>query len=249
MGLLQAFVDQEALMLYSRATSIRLLHAWRHERGLLAGARDAALASWPQTVEGLCGQGFSVLVRPFGGSAVPIDHGVLNVTLIMPEEPPLDAAFRELAEWLVAALVDYGRVDIGEVAAGYCPGRYDLALGGKKISGIAQRRLRGVVAVSAFVNLYPVEYSRTALVKSMYAAESAQTPAIDLSVVSDLVTLTNDERFYDPYYFLSRMTSVRHVTPTSFAVWQLIAQYRAEAQRRLTVQRRTREWLPHTRSR
>ncbi len=136
-SLLQAFLDQEALMLYSRNKSVRLLHAWRHPRGFLAGSRDASLSVWNDTVKRLQQQKFYVLVRPFGGLSIPIDLGVLNLTLILPEEPSLDDAFEELANWITDSLTPFGHVKIGEVLGSYCPGRYDLSLDGSKIAGIA----------------------------------------------------------------------------------------------------------------
>ena len=250
-SLLQAFLDQEALMLYSRDHQVRLFHAWRHERGFLAGSRDASLAAWDNTVLALRKDGFYVLVRPFGGLAIPVDFGVLNVTLIIPGEPSLDEAFDQLAQWLIQSLAVYGKVIIGEVAGSYCPGRYDLSLNGEKIAGLAQRRAKGVVAVSAFINLYPATYARAKLVQDLYLSEqqSGHTqlswlPHIHTSTVSDLVSICHDKQLYDPHYFLSLLHSVHPLHDDGVDSEQMILRHCDEAIHRLQIQRNLKEWVP-----
>ena len=250
-SLLQAFLDQEALMLHCRDHSRRLLHAWRHERGVLAGSRDAALVSWPRSVDGLCKSGFRVLVRPFGGLAIPVDFGVLNLTLVLPGEPALDEAFNELAHWLADALTGYGHVNIGKVENSYCPGRFDLAIGGQKISGLAQRRIKGAVAVSAFVNLFPADYSRAALVRSLYEAEGVNAthrypwlPSVHPDTVSDLFSLSQDTHFYSPHHFLTLLDSVHPLCQIGVDLEEIIAPHREEASHRLKTLRNMSEWAP-----
>ncbi len=250
-SLLQAFLDQEALMLYSRENHVRLFHAWRHERGFLAGSRDASLAVWDNMVLSLRNDGFYVLVRPFGGLAIPVDFGVLNVTLIIPGEPSLDEAFDQLAQWLIQSLAAYGKVIIGEVAGSYCPGRYDLSLHGEKIAGLAQRRAKGVVAVSAFINLYPATYARAKLVQDLYLREQqflttqhSWLPNIHTSTISDLVTICHDQQLYDPHYLLSLLHSVHPLHDDGVNTEQMILRHYEEATHRLQTQRNLKEWIP-----
>lgn len=165
-------IHQEALMLQSRESLTPGLHFWRHRKALLLGSRDLVLPGQQKALEWALAQGFAVAVRPFGGQAVLLDGGVQNVTLITTDEGhSLDATFSSLAALLVEACTPLATLDVGEVSGSYCPGRFDLSIGGRKIAGLAQRRLSGVVAVSAFVNVR-ASVSREETVACYYAVAS-----------------------------------------------------------------------------
>lgn len=177
----EAFIAQEAIALYSRDSGVPVLHGWVHERALLVGARETTLPQFEQAACMVAATGCRVVVRPFGGLAVPLDAGVLNVTLAIPGDISLDEAYRAFVVVAADALAGYGEVEVGEVAGSYCPGRFDLRLNGVKVAGVAQRRLSRVTMVSAFVNVYSETVdSRLDAVKAFYdrACENAeQTPA------------------------------------------------------------------------
>lgn len=154
---LEPLIEQEALALYARDQGMPILHAWVHNKAILLGSRDLQLPHAEEAIRALRDLGYWVMVRPFGGLAVPIDDGVLNVTLILPGEFFLEDCFLALSGLLSRALSSFGPLIVGEVAGGYCPGRYDLSVHGVKVVGIAQRRLAHVAMVSAFVNVVPVD--------------------------------------------------------------------------------------------
>lgn len=237
-------------MLFCRDHSVSVLHAWQHELGFLAGARDTQLADWTIQLRRLLQMDFHVLVRPFGGLAVPIDKGVVNLTLVLPGAPSLDAAFSALAEWIVAALALEGKVEVGEVGGSYCPGRFDLALSGQKFAGLAQRRINGVVAVSAFVNLFPASNDRALLMKDFYCSqESGQVlppwvPYIDSQTTSDLYRLTGNVRYLDPVFLLQSMGRVHALDTLVPELSQLLAPYLPEAKQRWQGRGYLREWWP-----
>src|SRR5690606_33347425 len=122
-----------------------LVHLWRHERAFVLGLRDSRLPNAPEAMDWLEREGYRVMVRNSGGAAVPLDRGVVNVTLIQRSRPgqiSLNDDFRLMAEVLGKTLRPFGiRFDAGEVAGSYCPGEFDLSIGGRKFCGIAQRRL------------------------------------------------------------------------------------------------------------
>jgi len=136
-----------------------LLHLWRHRRALVLGLRDRRLPRAGRAMETFRREGHDVIVRSSGGAAVPLDEGVLNVTLVVPLPAGGVSVRREFAAMarLVAEAVARldGRlaVSVGEVAGSYCPGDYDLSVGGRKFCGIAQRRKLGACAVQAFINV------------------------------------------------------------------------------------------------
>lgn len=132
-----------------------LVHLWRHERAMVLGTRDAKLPRAAEAVRLLERQGFQTAVRASGGAAVPLDGGVVNLSLVLPvSSHDLNPAlhFESMVELIRMAVQDQGHlVQTGEVEGAYCPGSYDLSLNGFKFCGIAQRRLSRAVAVQAFV--------------------------------------------------------------------------------------------------
>lgn len=134
-----------------------LLHMWRHGKALVLGLRDRRLPRAAEAMESFRKEGYSVMVRNSGGAAVPLDGGVLNVTMVVPAKPGavgIRQEFAAMAEWVrraVARLEPGLRIEIGEVAGAYCPGDYDLSVNGRKFCGIAQRRKLGAYAVQAFI--------------------------------------------------------------------------------------------------
>lgn len=162
----------EALALHARAVRRPFLHVWRHRRALMLGPRDGRLPHAGIAARVLAEKGVHSAVRPFGGAAVPLDQGVVCLTWIIPGEIGLSAAFEALATWIVRACPREPGVpapQMGEIQGAYCPGRFDLSIAGVKFAGLAQRRLAGVVSVSAFVNVEEPSQDREKLVQEFYA--------------------------------------------------------------------------------
>jgi octanoyl-[GcvH]:protein N-octanoyltransferase len=132
-----------------------LVHLWRHQRAMVLGARDAKLPNAAAAVRLLREQGVQTAVRHSGGAAVPLDGGVVNLSLVMPasaHDLNPDPHFESMAALIREAVGTTGkRVQTGEVEGAYCPGSYDLSIDGFKFCGIAQRRLTRAVVVQAFV--------------------------------------------------------------------------------------------------
>lgn len=131
-------------------------HIWRHPAALVLGLRDRRLPRAEQAMAALRGAGLSVAVRNSGGAAVPLDSGVVNLSLIFPyaQEGKMDfhAEFRMMAELIAEAAGEWtSGTRAGEVEGAYCPGEYDLSIGGRKFCGIAQRRQLRAYVVSAFI--------------------------------------------------------------------------------------------------
>jgi octanoyl-[GcvH]:protein N-octanoyltransferase len=149
------------------------MHIWRHERAFVLGLRDSRLPYAREAMDWLAREGFSVMVRNSGGAAVPLDPGVVNVTIIRQSERGMLGMyddFRLMASLLQESLLPLGvRFDTGEVAGSYCPGDYDLSIEGRKFCGIAQRRQLKAYAVQAFVNVEGNSAERARLVQEFYA--------------------------------------------------------------------------------
>jgi octanoyl-[GcvH]:protein N-octanoyltransferase len=165
-----------------------LVWLWRHEKAFILGLRDRLLPRAPEAVVQLEREGFQVGVRHSGGAAVPLDSGVVNISLILPKRPGetqhrahFETMYRIVAETLGA----FGlRVDRGEIAGSYCPGDYDLSVAGRKFCGIAQRRKIRALAVQAFVVAEGSGSLRAERVREFYrtaAAGAADQPAAGIA--------------------------------------------------------------------
>ena len=125
-----------------------VLRLWRTSPCLVVTPLLAHRAEFAAAAEASAGRGWPVVVRRTGGGPVPQTAGTLNVSLayaIQREQTPsIDAAFREFADAILKTLERCGvKGAVGEIEGSCCPGRYDIAIGGKKIIGIAQRRRQG----------------------------------------------------------------------------------------------------------
>ncbi|WP_209703653.1 lipoate--protein ligase family protein [Cohnella lubricantis] len=148
-------------------------HLWRHPSALILGSRDSRLPGAAAAAQQLEADGYDVVVRHSGGAAVPLDTGVLNVSLILPKTSSSLSDFREDFEKMYTlireALAGTGRrVDKGEIAGAYCPGDYDLSIDGLKFCGIAQRRQARATIVQAFIVAEGSGQARARLVRAFY---------------------------------------------------------------------------------
>ncbi|GAB2179702.1 lipoate--protein ligase family protein [Dongia sp. agr-C8] len=125
-----------------------LLRLWRTSPCLVVTPLLAQRAEFAAAAAASGQRGRPVVVRRTGGGPVPQTAGTLNVSLAIAtprdEAPSIDAAFRQFADSMLAALQSCGvTATVGEIAGSCCPGRYDIAIGRQKIIGIAQRRRQG----------------------------------------------------------------------------------------------------------
>jgi len=171
-------------------------HLWRHPRAFVLGTKDARLPGAAEAVRWLESRGYSALARNSGGAAVPLDAGVVNVSLVLPipdgTRQDYRADFARMYALIRAAAARFG-VDVrrGEVAGSYCPGDYDLSVGGLKFCGIAQRRLLRAMIIQAFVLVEGSGAERASLVRAFYdraavGAEPGAYPIVRPEVMTSL---------------------------------------------------------------
>ena len=155
-----------------------LLHIWRHQRALILGLRDRKLPFAEQAMADFRQDGWSVTVRSSGGAAVPLDDGVVNVSMVLPGRIGMAnlhedfAAMARLIRAAVQQLSASSDVRTGEIEGAYCPGEYDLSIGGVKFCGIAQRRRLGAYTVQAFVVVEGLGAVRAAAADRFYTLAS-----------------------------------------------------------------------------
>lgn len=164
-----------------------MIHLWRHEKSFIMGLRDRKLPYAKQAMTWLESLGYKTIVRHSGGAAVPLDRGVVNVSLIFPKRAS-DMDFRREFDVMVAFLrrclqpilqgdaspnsTNASPIHTGEIKGSYCPGDYDLSIDGRKFCGISQRRQTRSYIVQAFVNVEGSGMQRARLVEEFYSRAS-----------------------------------------------------------------------------
>ena len=176
-----------------------LCHLWRHPQSFIMGLRDSRLPHADKGREWITSQGYQVAIRNSGGAAVPLDLGVVNISLIMPKQGSADTHFHRDFEKMYSliqqALLHTGvHVDKGEIVGAYCPGDFDLSIHGRKFCGIAQRRQAHAYIVQAFVIVNGSGQERAQLVKGFYEraavdADSSQYPLVTEDSTASLAEL------------------------------------------------------------
>lgn len=156
-----------------------IVHIWRHPGAFVMGLRDRRLPKAEEAMDWLREQGCSVGVRNSGGAAVPLDSGVVNVSIVLPNpggRVDFHGGFRMMADLIRETLQGWtDRVRWGEIAGSYCPGEYDVSIDGRKFCGIAQRRQINGFVVSAFIVAAGSGRERAELVRRFYEWASGGT--------------------------------------------------------------------------
>ncbi len=144
-------------------------------------------------------RGYRVIVRNSGGLAVVLDSGVLNISLILPEKEgtiDINQGYDTMTALVEELLAPYDAAfEAYEITGSYCPGSYDLSIGGKKFAGISQRRMRGGVAVQIYLCVDGSGSERAALIGEFYKRGLAgletkfQYPVIKPEVMASLAEL------------------------------------------------------------
>lgn len=161
------------------ATGRAVAHLWQGTPGwvvprsyLRAPGFDAARDRW-------AARGRPLQVRSSGGGLVPQGPGIVNLSLAWctPHAMPhgIEPVYQALCGQLSAALARLGLpCEVGDVAGSFCDGRYNLALGGRKIVGTAQwwRRIGAQPVVLAHAVLV-VDTDPAALADEANAVEQA----------------------------------------------------------------------------
>lgn len=148
--------------------------SWVHHQTVILGIQDTRLPYLQDGLDVLKQSGYHVVVRNSGGLAVVLDEGVLNLSLIFPEQNKtisIDDGYEAMVLLIKKMLKPYGLIfEDREIEGSYCPGRYDLSINGRKFAGISQRRLRHGVAVQIYLCADGSGSERAGLIDQFYKA-------------------------------------------------------------------------------
>jgi octanoyl-[GcvH]:protein N-octanoyltransferase len=148
------------------------VRTWVHHNTIVLGIQDTRLPHLKDGIDYLESKGYRVIVRNSGGLAVVLDEGVLNISLILPEKEgtiDINQGYDTMTALVEQLLAPYdAKFDAYEIVGSYCPGSYDLSIGGKKFAGISQRRMRGGVAVQIYICVDRSGSERAAAIGEFY---------------------------------------------------------------------------------
>ncbi|MCR2805454.1 lipoate--protein ligase family protein [Paenibacillus soyae] len=173
-------------------------HIWRHPQAFVLGSQDLRLPNAREAMEWLESNGWPVAVRNSGGAAVPLDGGVVNLSLIFPNSVEGHSGyqfdFEAMFKLIREALSSTGRVvEKGLVEGAYCPGDYDLGIDGRKFCGIAQRRQVNATIIQAFVVAEGSGSSRAEFVRAFYDIASGGDDSLGHPIVEGQSTASLEE--------------------------------------------------------
>ena len=138
---------EEALLDHVRNGEPPTCGIWQAAQAIVVPRHWTDLPAFAEAAAGMDARGWPVLPRLSGGTPVPQMPGVLNLSFVYPVASnlwSLEAAYRHLVEPMRLATQDFGvEAAVGQVTGSLCAGRFDLAIGGRKFVGTAQRRRSG----------------------------------------------------------------------------------------------------------
>ncbi|MEK3884333.1 lipoate--protein ligase family protein [Paenibacillus sp. PL2-23] len=195
---LYAFALDELLCRRAGQGGPALCHIWRHPQAFVLGSQDVRLPYAREAMEWLASHGWPVVVRNSGGAAVPLDGGVVNLSLICPNAGEGHAGYRydfeSMFMLISGALSGTGQVvQKGLIEGAYCPGDYDLSIHGRKFCGIAQRRQVHATIIQAFVVAEGSGSSRASFVRQFYDIASGGDHSLGHPLVDTQSTASLEE--------------------------------------------------------
>ena len=156
--------------------------SWVHDKTVVLGVQDSRLPHIADGIRFLKEKGYDVIIRNSGGLAVALDPGIYNLSLVFPEDRSLsiDDGYNSMVTFIRRMFPELQfRIEDGEITESYCPGRFDLSVGGQKFAGISQRRIRGGIAVQTYLAIHGKGAARAELIRSFYR-EAVQDGTVNI---------------------------------------------------------------------
>ncbi|BDH60559.1 octanoyl-[GcvH]:protein N-octanoyltransferase [Lysinibacillus sp. PLM2] len=170
---LESFAMDDTLChIVGQGMSAPTVRTWVHENSVVLGIQDHRLPFVKEGIEWLESNDYKAIVRNSGGLAVVLDTGVLNISLVLSENEQSISinngyeAMVDLIKLLFPEVAD--QIEAYEIVGSYCPGSYDLSIGGKKFAGISQRRMRQGIAVQIYLCIEGSGSARAELIRKFY---------------------------------------------------------------------------------
>jgi octanoyl-[GcvH]:protein N-octanoyltransferase/lipoyl amidotransferase len=226
-------IDDALATSVSDQLSPPIMRLWVHPKTLVLGIPDARLPFIEAGIEQVKKLGYHIIVRNSGGLAVPLDEGVLNISLILPdvEHVSIHDGYEAMVRFIQHMFQDLtDEIKAYEIDGSYCPGDYDLSINGKKFAGISQRRVKQGASVQIYLDVEGNSFERASHIRDFYnISKKKETTKFNypnvqpevMSSLSDLlrVPLTMEEVIQRAYHALEDFTS--HIIEREFSVDEL----------------------------
>ena len=199
--LFNPFALTDVLTEFSGEQKQPIIHFWQLPKTLILGMKDSRVPYFSEALKVVHKEGYHLLLRNAGGLGVISDTGILNVSLILPKDTitalSIDDGYQAMVDWLEKTRFGKLGIEIGEVADSYCPGKYDLSINGKKIAGIAQRRVKEGVAIMMYLSVTGDQNLRGKIVRSYYQSGLKEQFGVNYPPVNpdSMTTLDNAASF------------------------------------------------------
>jgi octanoyl-[GcvH]:protein N-octanoyltransferase len=170
---LESFAADDTLChLVGAGLSPMTVRTWVHGASVVMGVQDHRLPFVQAGMDLLEARGYHPIVRNSGGLAVVLDEGVLNISIVIAESAgsiDINTGYDIMVELIKGLFPEIAsRIEAYEIVGSYCPGSYDLSVDGKKFAGIAQRRIRGGIAVQIYLSVEGSGGERAELIRDFY---------------------------------------------------------------------------------
>uniref|UniRef100_UPI000A43EB6B lipoate--protein ligase family protein n=1 Tax=Sporosarcina koreensis TaxID=334735 RepID=UPI000A43EB6B len=137
---LESFAMDDTLChLVGQKMSVPTVRTWVHDETVVLGIQDHRLPHIEEALPLIQEAGYKTIVRNSGGLAVVLDEGVLNISIVLSEQegsidiPEGYEAMVEFVRMLFPEVAEH--IEAYEIVGSYCPGTYDLSIGGRKFAG------------------------------------------------------------------------------------------------------------------
>lgn len=166
-----AIDDALAISIGEDASPITI-RLWIHDNTVVLGTPDSRTPFIEDGLDFLKSKKQNVVIRNSGGLAVALDKGVLNLSLIIPNnnEVSIRTGYDIMTSFIKNLLKDYtSDIKAYEIVGSYCPGDYDLSINGIKFAGISQRRVKNGISVQIYLDINGNSDMRAHLIKDFYS--------------------------------------------------------------------------------
>lgn len=172
-------IDDALATSVSDRLSPPVMRLWAHPKTIVLGIPDARLPLIHKGVSRLKQLGYHVIIRNSGGLAVPLDEGVLNLSLVVPnvENISIHDGYEAMVRFIQQMFRDLTKkISAYEIVGSYCPGDYDLSIDGKKFAGISQRRIKKGASIQIYLDVEGNSFERAAHIRDFYSISKNNEP-------------------------------------------------------------------------
>ncbi len=194
-----------------------LLYFWPMEKTVILGMMDKRVPYLDNAKGVIENYGYTPFVRNIGGLAVVADLGVLNFSILIPDrfenKLTINDGYLIMVNLIRNVFNSYNKnIEHFEIVNSYCPGKFDLSIGGKKFAGMAQRRVKKGIVVSIYISVCGDQNFRGNIVSDFYKAGfkgqtiSEKYPNVDPTCMANISDLLKTKFTVNEVIFLIKST-------------------------------------------